>query len=496
MKLGFCVCLVFFVGSTFAQRPLTVTILHTNDLHAHIEPTAIKGKTYGGYARHMTLIKQTRAKEKNVLLLNAGDVFQGTLFFNVYDGLADGMLLNSLGYQAQTLGNHEFDKGIPTLVEYAKRAVFPLLACNIDFRKHPELAAVVKPYTVLEVDKQKVGVIGLITDTTPNITMMGDELGFLDHVLSTQKAVDELTAQGVNKIILMSHIGYDEDKILASKVKGIDLIIGGHSHTPLGTPALDGWRPAGGTYPTVIKDLDGSDVPIVQAWEWGKIMGKIKVKFDAKGKLQKIEEATPIVVGSDIPEDPMIASMVDTLRKPLEALMNTQLGVSTTAVTDKAKVGYLVADSYLDMTAKLGAVVAFVNPGGVRANLEAGKITYSAANSICPFRNTMTIAELTGAELVQLLNESKGSLIPSANLRYRVAGGSVRDVMLNGAELDLTKSYKITVNNFMAGGGDGLVTLKACTKKIDTGLIDLDGFVEFIKKSSPITISNEIRISR
>jgi 5'-nucleotidase len=102
-----------FTALSVAQKPLTVTILHTNDLHAHVEPTAIKGKTYGGYARHATLIQRVRAQEKNVLLLNAGDVFQGTLFFNMYDGLADGMILNAMGYQAQTLGNHEFDRGIP-----------------------------------------------------------------------------------------------------------------------------------------------------------------------------------------------------------------------------------------------------------------------------------------------------------------------------------------------------------------------------------------------
>jgi 5'-nucleotidase / UDP-sugar diphosphatase len=495
MKFGISLGLLALTCGAFAQKPLTLTVLHTNDLHAHVEPTPIRGKAYGGYARHATIIKQTKAKEKNVLVLNAGDVFQGTLYFNVYDGLADLALLNSIGYQAQTLGNHEFDKGIPALIEYATRANFPLLACNIDFKSHDELKPWIKPYTILEVDKQKVGIIGLITDTTPSITTLGDELGFLDHISSTQKAVDDLTAQGVNKIILMSHIGYEDDKILAAKVKGVDAIIGGHSHTPLGTPALEGWRPSGGPFPTLVKDLEGNITPIFQAWEWGKVMGKFKLKFDRKGKLEKVEEAVPMVVGPEIAEDPAIASMVDAFRKPLEALMNTQVAMSEVALTDRTKVGYLVADSYLDATAKLGADLALMNPGGVRANLEAGKVSYAAANAICPFRNTLTVADLTGAELVKVLSEGGGGLIPSANVRYQVAGGGAREVKLNGVLIDPAKTYRVTVNNFMAGGGDNLVSLKTA-KKLDTGLIDIDAFIEFLKKASPIKADNSIRVSR
>lgn len=485
--------IAFFAGSVLAQRPLTITILHSNDLHAHIDPTPIKGKTYGGYARHATLIKQTKAKERNVLVLNAGDVFQGTSFFNTYDGLADAVILNELGYQAQTLGNHEFDKGVGALIQYAKRVNFPLLACNIDFKKETELANWVKPYSIINVDRQKIGIIGLITDTTPNITTLGDTLGFLNHVTATQAAVDDLTKQGVNKIIVMSHIGYDDDKMLASQVKGVDLIIGGHSHTPLGTPAIDGWRPSLGSYPTIVKDKEGNKTPIVQAWEWGKVMGKVKIRFDRNGKLEKIEEATPIVVDHSIPDDPKIAGLIDAFRKPIEAMDGLQIGTASAAMTDRTRVGYVVADSYLDATKGLGADAALMNPGGVRANLEAGKITYGQANSICPFRNTLVIAELTGAELTQLLNDSKGNLIPSANFGWTLAGGRVRDITLNGSPVEAGKSYKITVNNFMAGGGDSLAILKS-VKKLDTGLIDIDAFVDYIKKTSPISPSSTSRV--
>jgi 5'-nucleotidase/UDP-sugar diphosphatase len=478
-----------------AQKPLTLTVLHTNDLHAHIEPTAIKGKTYGGYARHATIIKQTRQKEKNVLLLNAGDVFQGTLYFNLYDGLADLTILNALGYQAQTIGNHEFDRGDLALVEYAKRAKFPLLGCNLDMTAYPSLRPWIKPSTVINVGGQKVGIVGVITDDLPNLTTLGTALKAGPHIESTQAAVDQLTKQGVNKIIVMSHIGYDFDQLLAKGLRDVDLIIGGHSHTPLGTPALDGWRPAMGGFPTLVKDSKGVSVPIFQAWEWGKVMGKLKLEFDAAGRLSKIAEATPIVVDQSIPEDPEIAALVDAFRKPIEAMGNTQVGTSSVALTDRTKVGYLVADSYLMATEKLGAVAALMNPGGIRANLEAGKITYGAANAICPFRNTLVVAEMTGEQVSKLLNDSKGNLIPSKGFTFALAGGGVRDIKIGGEPIDPAKLYKVTVNNFMAGGGDGLATLKDA-KKTDTGLIDLDAFVEFLKANSPIPEQNEIRVSK
>ena len=486
---------LFSVATAFGQKPLTVTILHSNDLHSHMEPTAIKGKTYGGYARQATIIKRTRAKEKNVLLLNAGDCFQGTLYFNMYDGLADLAFMNAMNYDAQCAGNHEFDKGADVLAQYVKRAKFPVLSCNIDFSHFPVLAPLIKPSAIVTVDKQKIGIVGVTTSDLENLTTLGTELKASAHLPAVQRAVDDLTKQDVNKIIVISHIGYEEDQALARGLHDVDLVVGGHSHTPLGTPPIDGWRPSLGAYPTFVKDSTGTVVPVVQAWEWGKVFGRFKAEFDARGRLLKVVNPEPIVVDESIPEDPEIASLIDAFRKPIEAMGNTQIGTSSVALTDRTKVGYLVVDSYLDATSKLGAVAALVNPGGVRANLESGKLTFAMLNSVCPFRNTLTIADLTGAELVALLNDSKGTLIPSRNLRYSVAGGSARDVMIDGVAVDPAKVYKVTVNNFMAGGGDSLTTLKSA-KKLDTGLIDLDAFVEFIKANSPIPEQNEIRIGR
>ncbi|HLO97481.1 MAG TPA: bifunctional metallophosphatase/5'-nucleotidase [Fimbriimonas sp.] len=496
MKVAFLSAVALLAGTAFAQRPLTVTVLHMNDIHSHLDPTPIRGVQYGGLARVQTLIKGVRAKEKNVLLLNAGDVFQGTLYFNMYDGLADATVLNEMGFDAQCLGNHEFDKGIPNLVEYIKRVNFPVLAANVDTTNHPELGNVIKPYSIITVDKQKVGVIGLVTDTTPTIAFIPETLKFQKHLAATQKAADELTAQGVNKIILLTHIGYEEDMELGKQLRNVDLIVGGHSHTPLGTPPLEGWRPSVGKYPTVVKDADGKDLNVVQAWEWGKVLGRVKVTFDKKGNLVKVNEGEIMVVDSKIPEDKKIAGILDAFRKPIDAIGSSQIGTSVAAITDRHTVGYFVSDSYLMATQKLGADFALCNPGGVRSNLEAGKVTYGMANAICPFRNTLTLVNMTGATIIDLLNESKGSLIPSKGTSYTVAGGGVRDVMINGAPLDPAKTYKVVVNNFMAQGGDSLNVLKAITDKVDTGFVDIDALVDYIKANSPLDTKGEIRVRR
>lgn len=482
-------------GLAIAQKPITITVLHTNDLHAHVEPTAIKGANFGGYARQATLIKEIRKREKNVLLLNAGDVFQGTLYFNTYQGLADLSVMNTIGYSAMCLGNHEFDKGPATLSEFLKRATFPVLSSNLDATAEPSIAPYVQPSTIITVDGQKVGIVGATTESTPNISSPGPTLKFNGVLFSVQREVDSLTKQGINKIIVLTHIGFEEDKELASKLKNVDLIVGGHSHTPLGTPALAGWRPSEASYPTLVKNPDGVDVPIVQAWEWGKVLGKIKVSFDAAGKLIRVDEANAIVVDDKIAEDPQISLLVSAFKMPIDAVGKTMIGSVETAITDRTLVGYLVADSYLEATKGAGAVAAFMNPGGVRANIEGGDMTYGQAISVCPFKNTIVICTMTGEQIETVLNQSKGGLIPSAGSKYTVAGGGVRDIVIAGEPLDKAKTYKIAVNNFMAGGGDSLFVLKD-TKQIDTGLIDIDAFVEFIKKASPIKVSGEVRIGR
>jgi 5'-nucleotidase / UDP-sugar diphosphatase len=490
------------VAAALGQQPATITILHTNDLHAHVEGKVISRVPYGGYARQATLIQRFRESDPNVILLNAGDTFQGTLYFNTYEGLADLAFMNAVRYDAMTVGNHEFDNGPEQLGRFAQFATFPLLAANLDVSAEPALAGRIHPSTVITVGGHRVGVVGAITNETPNIAAPGPSVRFLDQRESVQRAVDALTAQGVNKIVLLTHNGFTEDLELARKIRDVDVIVGGHSHTALGTPALPGWPEARGAYPTWTTDAAGSRVAVVQAFHWGLVLGRLQAHFDADGKITSVTEAAPVLIDGTIPEDPLVASMLAAFRKPIDALAKQPIGEAAANIErgrGENAVANLITDAMLAATERQGAVAAFMNSGGVRASIGEGTVTYGTAIEVQPFGNTLVIVEITGAELKTVLEEGVpepdrlgGLLHPSRGSSYRVdlsrpAGSRVSDVQIAGRPLELGTTYLIAFNNFTASGGDSHFALKAVPgKRIETGIVDLDALIEHIKRTSPL----------
>lgn len=496
-------------ATALADRPITITIVHSNDMHDHVQPTKIRNASYGGYARQATLIKQIRKNEKNVILLNAGDMFQGTLYFNVYEGLAEVAYMNAIGYDAMALGNHEFDNGPAGLKKFVDLATFPVLCSNLDFDAEPLLKGKIAPSTILTVSGEKVGIVGAETPDLPTISSPGPNIKMKDLQASVQGTVDSLTAQGINKIILVTHIGYSEDKALATKLHDVDLIVGGHSHTPLGTPDLPGWGKSQGTYPTYVKDTQGTDVVIVQAYEWSKVLGHLTLDFDGKGHVKKVSNAKPIVVDDSVPEDLQIKSLTTALEKPILDLQNQKVGVATVQIPKEHLPGGeslmadVIADAMLEATAKMGTEVAFVNSGGVRASLEAGTITYGQAISVQPFGNTLTVLELHGTELKEAINQGVGTggeLQPSKGSRYRIdksqpKGSQAVDIVINGRPLDPNGTYKVALPAFTANGGDAHTVLQnAKGSRVDTGLVDLDVLLAYIKAHSPLEPKAEGRI--
>lgn len=494
-----------------AQHPISITVLHTNDLHARAEPASISRKPFGGYARQATLIKKLRAENHNTLLLNGGDTFQGTLYFNVYEGLADAAFMNAVGYQAMAVGNHEFDRGPVPLGAFAKAAKFPLLAANIDVSAEPALAGLIKASTIIEVGGQKVGVVGAITPDAPTITSPGPNVKFLPITESVQKAVDELSAQGIDKIFLVSHVGLGGERDLARNVKGLDLIVGGHSHTLLGSGAFPtGFPNPAGPYPIVVENASGSKCLIVSSWEWGKVFGRIKVDFDGHGRIERWSDNAPIVVDESIPEDSDVASMIAAFRKPIESLQNQEIGSTETGLPRSGDRGpgnvmaNVITDAMLEATKGQGSVAAFMNAGGVRAGLDVGKITYGQAITVQPFNNTLVILELSGAELRAALEHGAavggGLLFPSKGTSYlidssRPAGSRVSEVVVAGQLLDLSKTYRLTFNSFTASGGDAHEVLKnAKGTRIDTGFLDIDALVAYIRANTPVNRTLEGRV--
>ena len=267
------------------NKEVKITILHTNDVHSRVEPFPMDGSRLqglGGVARRSTLINKIRSEENNVLLFDAGDIFQGTPYFNLFDGEVELTLMSKLKYDAGTFGNHEFDNGIPGILKHFDKANFPFLTANYDFT-NTALAGKTKDYTIFERSGIKIGVFGLCVDIEGLVDKKNYEgMKYLDPIAVANKIVPTLKQKHKCDIVIcLSHLGfsYEEDKIsdlkLAAATKDIDLIIGGHTHTYLEKPVE-------------VKNESGKMTIVNQAATGGAILGRIDFICNAYTGTKKI----------------------------------------------------------------------------------------------------------------------------------------------------------------------------------------------------------------
>ena len=270
--------LLLLVSIASAQdESFELTIMHTNDVHGHHEP---QRDGNGGAARQATVVQQIRAEGGNHLLLDGGDRFTGTLFHVQHRGQDSVQIMNAIGYDAMALGNHEFDDGSEVLAAFVTGLNFPALSANVDFSEEPVLAGLIEPSVILEVGDQSIGIIGLVTPETDILSLPSKALVFeYDLIGVTQEQVDILSAEGVNKIILVTHIGYNADLEVAQGVSGVDVVVGGHTNTFLSNT----YSGARGEYPTVTESASGEPVLVVQASTKTVYLGRLDVEFDADG---------------------------------------------------------------------------------------------------------------------------------------------------------------------------------------------------------------------
>lgn len=494
----------------------SVTILHTNDVHAHHEPGS---NGNGGAARQSTVVEQIREEGGNVLLLDAGDRFTGTLFHQQYHGLDSARIMNAIHYDAMTLGNHEFDNGDDVLAAFIDAVTFPVVTANVDFSASPVLADKVKPYTILEVGGQQIGVIGLVTPDAPEISSPGPELVFnSDLVGVTQAMVDELTAQGVNKIILVTHIGLDADKIVAAGVTGVDVIVGGHSHTLLG----NAYVASVAEYPVIVQNPNGDPVYIVQAGEYDTYLGRLDVQFDAEGVVTSASGDT-ILLSRYITPDPTVQGIIDELSGPINELRQTSIGATASALlvgnravcrVEECALGDLITDA---MRAETHAQIAITNGGGIRADIDAGDITLGDVLTVLPFGNLTATFDLTGADVIAALengvssitvdngqvvrNGAAGRFPQVSGLRYsfdptKDVGSRIVSVEVLGengqySPIDPAATYSVASNDFMRRGGDGYtVFADNATNVYDFGKPLDEVFADYLtnmKSVDPIT---------
>jgi 5'-nucleotidase/UDP-sugar diphosphatase len=499
-----------------AAADYSITILHTNDFHARFEPISkydgpcgaednTEGKCFGGTARLVTAIAEARGRTNNSILVDGGDQFQGTLFYSYYKGKMAAEMMNKLGYDGMTVGNHEFDDGPEVLAGFMDAINFPILMSNADVSAEPLLAGKLAKSTVIERGGEKIGMIGLTPQDTDELASPGDNVNFSDPIAAVQGEVDKLTAQGVNKIIVLSHSSYGVDQKVAAGTTGVDVIVGGHSNTLLSNTN----ERAQGPYPTMV-----GATAIVQAYAYGKYLGELNVTFDDAGNITEAK-GEPILIDAGVNEDATTVARVAELAAPLEEIRNKVVAQTAEAIegdrsvcrAQECAMGNLIADAMLARVADQGITVAIQNGGGIRSSIDAGEVTMGEVLTVLPFQNTLSTFQVTGAVLVEALENGVGQVEEGAGRFPQVAGmtfafdgaaeaGSrVSDVMIGGEAVDLAKVYGVVSNNYVRNGGDGYKMFKTAANAYDFGPDLADVTAEFLAKNAPYKPFTDGRIT-
>lgn len=557
-KLSLLFLLAFFACSGGSpDSTYVLTLVHMNDTHSHLEPVAVNLQVngvkttaqLGGFARLKTALDELRVLYPHLLLLHGGDVVQGTLYFTLFNGTVEFDFMNLLGVDAMTFGNHEFDRGCGPIPGWISRSNFPWVSANIDFSQEPAIAMLVAPYLIKVIQGERVAIIGVTTETTPQTTLDVGHTVFMDAVESTRLQVQALTAMGINKIIVLSHLGYAEDQSLAAQVSGVDIIVGGHSHTLLGDaeqlPTL-GLTPAG-SYPTLHWAPDGKRVLVLQAWQWGHVLGRLHVRFSSAGEILSHSARITIPVSDSFvqngavvdpfsrayrdilavlaasgsariyPENPQAAALLAPYARQVAQFRSVKVATASDPIVRglNSGPGPLACDSML--SAVPNARAALINNGGVRRDLAQGDITVGDVLEVMPFANTLVLVDLTGAELKTALEQGldfsilhypgyhpplmpyvggmRFTVDPEASAGARVSNLDIRDSEGAYQAVQDAVVYRVVVNAFVAGGGDGFTAIKnAAGFHSDTGVIDSDAFRVHLQAMSWVHNPTEQRI--
>ena len=498
-----------------ASADYSLTILHTNDFHARFEPISKydsgcseednqAGECFGGSARLMTAISEAKESNPNHLLVDGGDQFQGTLFYTYYKGKLAAEMMNQMGYDAMTVGNHEFDDGPEVLRGFVDAVEFPVLMSNADVSGEELLADAIMKSTIIEKDGEKIGLIGLTPEDTDELSSPGPNVTFSDPSEAVQAEVDKLTEEGVNKIVVLSHSGYSVDQTVAENTTGVDVIVGGHTNTLLGD--MEG---AEGPYPTMV-----GDTAIVSAYAYGKFLGELNVTFDDEGKVIEASGA-PIIMDAAVTEDEAVKSRIAEAAEPLDEIRN-QVVAETSAPIEgdrtvcravECPMGVLVADAMLDRVADQGVVAAITNGGGLRASIDAGEVTMGEVLTVLPFQNTLSTFEVTGETIVEALEngvsqmEDGGGRFPQvAGMSFTVdpsaeVGSRISEVMIAGEPIDAQASYMLVSNNYVRNGGDGYAMFKDAENAYDYGPDLADVTAEYLADNTPYEPYTDGRIT-
>lgn len=454
-----------------------LVILHTNDTHSNIDPS---DKGVGGILQRKAVIDSVRKAEKNVLLVDAGDMVQGTLYFNYFKGDVEYPLFNMMGYDVRILGNHEFDNGLDELAKYWKGVKGSRLSANYDFTGTPA-QEIFQPYAIKKVGKHKVGFIGINVDPKSLISEENYEgMKYEDPVEAANRAAKELRKKGCDLVVAVTHIGYepDGDKIidpeLAEKTRGIDVIIGGHSHT-----VVDPKNPA---TPHWFKNADGVPVLVTQTGRYGANLGYIKIDMDdLKDHDDKHYDYELIPVTDRFPEsklDKKMEAYIAPYRAKVDSINHVTVAYSRHAMENVRKAsayanwagdfaqwyGTHIADSLRAAGHDVPAIdFSMMNVGGIRQPMPEGKVSQGLLLSAFPFSNKLRIITIKGKDLLETMKivaPKGGEAISREAVVVTDGKGGVRHFLIGGKEVDPEKNYTVCTIDYVAEGNDDMLPMK------------------------------------
>ncbi len=515
----------------------SLTVMHTNDMHSAYGGTNASGMFCyaplceggrGGSVRMQQASRAVRQDRPDAIFLDAGDVFQGTLYWASHKETMPAALLDAMEYQAIIPGNHEFDDGCKPFLEEVRALKTPVTAANLFFDPPLEGAALIRPWVVIERSGRKIGIVGIANTQTVTSSSPCPEARFADETETLRVAVNELTAQGVNIIIALTHIGLENDKRLARSVAGVDIIVGGHSHSLLSNTLPK----AEGPYPLVERSPEGRPVLIVTAAAAAAYLGRLDVRFDDAG-VPLSWQGEPIVLDdASLREmkapapDPELSAMIENFSEPVRRILREPLGAISAEGKDgkpldepgvllcraaECLTGDIVADALLSQVFN-GAQAAVVNSGALRNSLPGGRVNVGDILVALPFQNRPVMADMTGSVLLRALehgvagyDKKGGAFLQTAGLRYafdpgkepgkRIVKAEIRDKSGSWSRVRADTSYKVATVDFLAGGGDGFAMLRPL-KWQKAAMLMSDALRLHLQKNSPLTPKLEGRIRR
>ncbi|MDA3955608.1 bifunctional UDP-sugar hydrolase/5'-nucleotidase [Oceanispirochaeta sp.] len=484
-RLGTFFLILLLPAAAFSAVPkindTSLTVLHTNDTHGRI----LEGKYDGmGFAKISTQYQNIKGKDSNVLLLDAGDAFHGTTLVTLSEGEAAVKVMNAVGYDAMTPGNHDFNYGKDRLLELAAMADFPVVCANVIDDATGK--TILEPYVILDMNGLLVGIFGLTTPETTYKTHPKNVEGltFRDPVIVAQKMVDELRDK-VHILIALGHNGVDEEtkitsEMIMSQVKGIDLFVDGHSHTEM----AEGIAVGSGL--------------LVQAGYHDKNLGIVNMSFSMKSGVAEKARLFTKEESLALNDDAAILSLVDSINMENEKVTSVVVGYTKVLLdgerdhvrTGSTNLGDMICEALIDVTK---ADISLQNGGGIRTSIEPGDVTKGEVISVLPFGNTVTVLEAKGKDIIAVIENgikdypaSSGAYCHMGGLTFefdetKPAGSRVTKVMVGGKPLNANGVYSLATNDFLAAGGDQYTMLTGLKVLGEFGTLD-DILVAYMNK--------------